>query len=77
MRGNGSRALILTKEELFCSLWGGGFFLSLKIEFVLPANTDTDGASVIFCYNGLICLQCCIHIQMHWVFCSAAQNGSM
>lgn len=79
MRRNRSRALILTKEGFFYNgLLCGGAFLNLKIEFVLPANTGTDGASIIRCYNGLICLQCCIHIQihvqMHWVFCSVAQN---
>lgn len=64
----------------YCGLWCGRTFLNLKIEFVLPANTGTDGASIICCYNQLICLQCCIHVQIHvqthWVFCSAAHNGS-
>lgn len=53
-------------------------FFNLKIAFVLPADTGTDGASVICCYNRLICLQCYIHVQIHvqmyWVFYSVAQD---
>lgn len=52
--------------------------LNLKTAVVSPADTGTDGASIICCYKRLICLQCCIHVhihvQMYWVFYSVAQD---
>lgn len=66
MRGNRSEALILTKEGGFAVVCcvGWGFFFNLKITFVLPGDTGTDGASIIRCYNRLIGLQCCVRVQI-------------
>lgn len=68
MGGNRGEALILTKEGGFavvCCVGWLFFFFNLKITFVLPGDTGTDGASIIRCYNGLICLQCCVRVQIH------------